>query len=135
MSKLLRRIKKRRNEMSNKNKPVIPMRVPNVGQPRQQQIDINDTAPQPCPKCMGQHFDIAIRLRLFSKLNPKNPSGQDALIKVEVYLCRACGHEYGQPIVQDNRVAPDKLKCNCEYNEPRSLTGYWVCDVHGQMKR
>ena len=65
----------------------------------------------------------------------KNPSGQDALIKVEVYLCRACGHEYGQPIVQDNRVAPDKLKCNCEYNEPRSLTGYWVCDVHGQMKR
>jgi len=100
MSKLLKQIKKRRDAMSrnNQGKPtVIPMRVPNVGQPQQQQINIQDTAEQPCPKCLGQHFDVAVRLRVFSKLNPTNPTGQDALIKMEVYLCRACGHEYGQP--------------------------------------
>ena len=101
--------KKRRNAMSNGNKgpnkpTVIPMRVPNVGQ-RQQQIDINDTAEQPCVSCGGRHFDIAVRLRVFSKLNPKNPSGQDALIKVEVYMCRACGHEYGQPVAMSDGKA------------------------------
>ena len=87
------------------NKPtIVPMRVPNVGQPQQQQINIADTAEQPCLKCLGQHFDIAVRLRVFSRLNPKNLSGQDALIKMEVYLCRSCGHEYGQPVVQDGKA-------------------------------
>ena len=89
----------------NNGKPtVIPIRVPNVGQPQQQQINIQDTAEQLCPKCLGKHFNIAVRLHVFSKLNPKNPSGQDVLIKMEVYLCRSCGHEYGQPVVQDGKA-------------------------------
>ena len=71
-------------------------------QQKQNHIGINDTVEQHCPKCFGQYFDIATKLRIFSKLNPKNLSGKDVLIKVEVYLCRDCGHEYGQPI-QDGK--------------------------------
>jgi len=112
---LLRQIKKRRNAMSNGNGPVkpirIPVQVPNIGghplpkQPQQMQINIADTTEHVCVKCLGQHFDIAVRLRVFSKLHHKNPSGQDALIKVEVYLCRNCGHEYGQPVALNNGKA------------------------------
>ena len=114
MSKLLRQIKKRRKEMTNHNgKPtVIPMRVPNVGQPQrpgagpqQIQFDIKDTAGQPCVKCSGWYFDLSYRLQVLSRLNPKNPTGQDALIKMEVYLCRSCGHEYGQPVVMSDGKA------------------------------
>ena len=70
---------------------------------KQNQISINDTVEQNCPKCLGQYFDIVTKLRIFSKLNPKNSSGKDVLIKVEVYLCRDCKHEYGQPIVQGSK--------------------------------
>ena len=72
-----------------------------VTKPQQKQnlISINDTVEQNCPKCFSQYFDIVTKLRIFSKLNPKNLSGKDVLIKVEVYLCRDCGHEYGRPIV------------------------------------
>ena len=72
------------------------MRVPNLGQLQQQQININDTIEQPCPQCQGLHFDSAVKLRIFSRLNPQNRAGQDVLIKVEVYLCRSCGYEFGQ---------------------------------------
>lgn len=77
-----------------------------VTRPQQKQslIGINDTIEQICPKCLGQYFDIVTKLRIFSKLNPKNLSGKDVLIKVEVYLCRDCGHEYGQPIQDDKKL-------------------------------
>jgi len=32
-------------------------------------------------------------------------------------------------------IKADEVKCNCEYNEPRSLIDRWVCPVHGTMKR
>lgn len=93
--------------MGRKNgKPtVIPMRVPNVGQPQQIQFDIKDTTGQLCVMCSGWHFDLSYRLQVLSRLNPKNPSGQDALIKMEVFLCRSCGHEYGQPVTLNDGKA------------------------------
>ena len=74
-------------------------------QQKQDRISINDTVEQNCPKCLGQYFDIVTKLRIFSKLSPKNSSGKDVLIKVEVYLCRNCKHEYGQPTdVGENHI-------------------------------
>ncbi len=85
---------------NNKNIAKFPVTRP---QQKQGQIGINDTIEQICPKCLGQYFDIVTKLRIFSKLNPKNLSGKDVLIKVEVYLCRDCNHEYGQSIVRDDK--------------------------------
>ena len=70
-----------------------------VTRPQQKQISIKDTVEQMCPKCLGQYFDIVTKLQIFPKLNPKNSSGKDVLIKVEVYLCRDCKHEYGQSVI------------------------------------
>ena len=84
----------------NNNITKIPVMRP---QQKQNPIGINDTVEQNCPKCFSKYFDIVTKLPIFSKLNPKNSSGKDVLIKVEVYLCRNCGHEYGQPIVQNNK--------------------------------
>ena len=71
-------------------------------QQKQKPIDINDTTAQKCPQCSGQYFNTCIKLRILSKLNPKNQAGKDVLIKVVVYLCHNCGHEYGQPVVKNN---------------------------------
>lgn len=86
------------NNNNNNIKNKFPITRP---QQKQNHISINDTVEQTCPKCLGLHFDIATKLRIFSKLNPKNLSGKDVLIKVEVYLCRDCKHEYGQPVVDE----------------------------------
>ena len=85
---------------NNNNITKIPITRP---QQKQNPININDTVEQNCPKCSSQYFDIVTKLRIFSKLSPKNSSGKDVLIKVEVYLCRDCKHEYGQPIVQNDK--------------------------------
>ena len=81
----------------------FPVTRSQKSQQKQNHISINDTVEQTCPKCLGQYFDIVTKLRIFSKLNPKNSSGKDVLIKVEVYLCRDCKQEYGQP-VQDEKL-------------------------------
>lgn len=86
---------------NNNNNNKFPVTRP---QQKQNPISINDTVEQACPKCLGQYFDIVTKLRIFSKLNPKNLSGKDVLIKVEVYLCRDCKHEYGQPVQDDKKL-------------------------------
>ena len=86
---------------NNNNNNRFPVTRP---QQKQNHISINDTVEQTCPKCFGQYFDIATKLLIFSKLNPKNSSGKDVLIKVEVYLCRDCQHEYGQPIENSKKL-------------------------------
>lgn len=100
------KIQKRRNDMSGNGgkRTAIPMGLPNAGDQPQVQIDINDTTEQLCLKCHGQHFELVMKLRVFSRLSPKNPSGKDALIKMEVYLCRDCGHEYGKPVIEDGKA-------------------------------
>ena len=61
-------------------------------QPGQIQISEQDTMEKAC-ECGGVLFDTAHRMRVLPAVSPKNPSGRDMLLKVEVYLCRACGAE------------------------------------------
>ena len=90
--------------MSGNNKKVIPMMVPNLGGPMQQPFDISEAIQKHCEKCGGLTFDQAVKLGLISKMAGRNRTGQDVLVKFEVYLCRSCGHEYGQPVVQDGKA-------------------------------
>jgi len=87
--------------MSNHNKgQKIPMSIPMVGGGMQQQpFDISEAMQKACEKCGGATFNQAVKLGLISKMAPKNRTGQDVLVKFEVYICRSCGHEYGQPVV------------------------------------
>ena len=97
---------KRRDAMNNgKDRKGIQIPIPNIGGGLQQQISMQDTTEQPCLKCQGQLFDSAVKLRVFSRMNLKNPTGQDVLIKIEVYICRACGHEHGQSVFQEGQGA------------------------------
>lgn len=81
--------------MSNKRK-MKPVSVPKIGQ--QQPFDISDAVPRQCAQCGKAIFDQVLRLGLISALSPKNRTGQDVLVKFEVFLCRECGHEYGQEV-------------------------------------
>ena len=67
--------------------------IPRIGaQPGQIQIGPQDTTKRTC-ECGGELYDTAHRLRTLPAISPKNPTGRDMLVKVEVYLCRACGAE------------------------------------------
>ena len=90
------------------------------GQPQQVNINETDTLDVKCKACEGRTFklssrdrlfygdgdlfDVTYRLRTFPALSPKNPTGKDQLIKVEVYLCRTCGHEFGKPFLKDGKA-------------------------------
>jgi len=77
-------------------KNVIPMMVPSVGQ---QPFDITEAIPKVCENCKGEHFDKAFRLGLISKMAARNKTGQDVKVEYQTYLCRACGHEFGAPVM------------------------------------
>ena len=79
------------------NRKVIPMSVPAIGNQQQIQLSEADTIEKHCP-CGGELFDIAYRLRTLPAVSPKNPTGKDMPIKVEVFVCRVCGREYGREI-------------------------------------
>jgi len=67
--------------------------IPRIGgQPGQIQINTQDTMEKAC-ECGGEVFKVAYRMRILPAISPKNPTGRDMLLKVEVYLCRACGAE------------------------------------------
>ena len=79
------------------NDKVIPMMVPRVGgQP--QPFDISEAKQKHCEACGNPYFDACQRLGLISGMSPRNITGKDVLVKFECYLCRSCGHEYGQPV-------------------------------------
>jgi len=84
-----------------------PMSGLNTRAPQQlpQQVNINeaDTLETKCMACGGELFNVAYRLRTFPALSPKNPTGKDQLIKMEVYMCQACGHEFGKPFLKDGK--------------------------------
>ncbi|MCK4828801.1 hypothetical protein KA005_74440 [bacterium] len=81
--------------MSNKKRR-IPIPITHIGKSQQQPFDISEAISKSCEQCGGAVFDQAVKLGLISKLSSKNRTGQDVLVKFEVYLCRNCGHEYGQ---------------------------------------
>jgi hypothetical protein len=67
---------------------------------QQPQIDINDTETMSCDDCGNAVFIQAFFLRRLSAL--MSPTGQEALIPIQVYSCGNCGK------------VPDKLKQNAE---------------------
>ena len=69
--------------------------MPRIGaQPQRTHVQLGagDTIEKRCA-CGGELFDIAYRYRILPRINPKNPTGMDQPIKVEVFMCRACGIE------------------------------------------
>ncbi len=58
-------------------------------QPPQTQIDINDTEIVKCDDCGNASFIQAFFLRRLSAL--MSPTGQEAMIPVQVYSCGNCG--------------------------------------------
>ncbi len=72
-----------------------------LGGNQQQQVDINDTETMVCDDCGNAVFIPAFFLRRLSAL--MSPSGQEALIPMQVYSCGNCGK------------VPDKL--NQEVND------------------
>ena len=67
-----------------------------LGGNQQQQVDINDTETMVCDDCGNAVFIPAFFLRRLSPL--MSPTGQEALIPMQVYSCGNCGK------------VPDKLK-------------------------
>ena len=67
-----------------------------LGGNQQQQVDINDTETMVCDDCGNAVFIPAFFLRRLSAL--MSPTGQEALIPMQVYSCGNCGK------------VPDKLK-------------------------
>ena len=67
--------------------------VPRIGgRPGQVSIAPQDTTEKAC-SCGGEIFRMGYRIRILPSVSPKNPTGKDMLIKVEVYLCEKCGAE------------------------------------------
>ena len=59
------------------------------GQPPQAQVDINDTEMVKCDDCGNASFIQAFFLRKLSAL--MSPTGQEAMIPVQIYSCGNCG--------------------------------------------
>ena len=59
------------------------------GQQPQAQVDINDTEMVKCDDCGNASFIQAFFLRRLSAL--MSPTGQEAMIPVQVYSCGNCG--------------------------------------------
>ena len=68
--------------------------MPGIGQ---QQIQVNpkDATPQTCAKCGNKHFVQVFLLGVISGLLPTNPIGKDIPVATPIYVCRACGWEFG----------------------------------------
>jgi hypothetical protein len=75
----------------------IPIPIRNIGG-QQQPFDISEAVPKQCVKCQGEHFDKAFRLGLISPMAARNLTQQEVRVEYQTYLCRACGHEFGQPV-------------------------------------
>lgn len=67
--------------------------IPRIGaQPQQVQIGPQDTTEKKC-SCGGEIFRMAYRLRMLPAVSPKNPTGKDVSVRVEILLCEQCGAE------------------------------------------
>ena len=64
-------------------KPMKPLKKP------QQEIDINDTETITCEDCSNATFIPAFFLRRISPI--VSPTGQEAMIPIEVFSCGNCG--------------------------------------------
>ena len=72
------------------------------GQPPQAQVDINDTEMVKCDDCGNASFIQAFFLRKLSAL--MSPTGQEAMIPVQIYSCGNCG-KVPDKLMPDNNVS------------------------------
>ena len=66
------------------------MIIPGKDGQTQQTVDISQTNPVKCEKCENQTFKQTLLIRKLSAL--VSPSGQDAIIPMQVFSCDKCGH-------------------------------------------
>ena len=64
-------------------------------------VDVADAKPVKCVVCDGVVFLPGHTLGNISRLSPRNKIGQDVIMRVEISICRNCGHLYGQPKPDD----------------------------------
>ena len=79
-----------------------PMKPLKGGQPPQTQIDINDTEMIKCDDCGNASFIQAFFLRRLSAL--MSPTGQEAMIPVQIYSCGNCG-KVPEKLMPDNNAS------------------------------
>ena len=65
----------------------IPHHTP---QPPQMNIDFSQTTAETCEKCGNDTFVQVYQMRKLSAL--LSPTGQEAMIPVQVFACAKCGH-------------------------------------------
>ena len=56
----------------------------------QMQVDLSQTTAEVCEKCENDTFTQVYRMRKLSAL--LSPTGQEAMIPVQVFACAKCGH-------------------------------------------
>ncbi len=73
----------------------IQMRVPAIGQ-QPPQVDISQSIPIKCKACSHNQFEQAFRLGAVSRMAPGNKTGQDLMVRHEIFICINCGVEAGK---------------------------------------
>ena len=66
------------------------MMIPDGKGQMQEQIDLSKTSPLKCEHCENQTFKQTLLLRKMSAL--ASPTGQEAIIPMQVFACEKCGH-------------------------------------------
>ena len=59
-------------------------------QQQQFNVDISQTTAEICEKCGNDTFQQVYRMRKLSPL--LSPTGQEAIIPIQVFACAKCGH-------------------------------------------
>jgi len=68
-------------------------------------IDVETIPTEDCKKCGSKYYDTVSEIHRLSQLDPRNPTQQDQLVIVPVYLCHKCGWRYGDKSTPPN---PDR---------------------------
>lgn len=83
--------------MSNKRK-AISMTVPAIGAGQQLPFDIKQAERKVCKDCGWEIFDKVYRVGIISKFAEGNKTQMDVTIEYAIYICRACGWEFGSEV-------------------------------------
>ena len=59
-------------------------------------IDVDTIPKEKCKQCGSSYYDQVSEIHRLSQLDPRNPTHQDQLVIVPVYLCHQCGSRYGE---------------------------------------
>jgi len=71
-------------------------------QQQQFNIDFTQTTPVKCESCEHEHFT---QVHMIRKLSPMlSPTGQPALIPIQVFACAKCGHVNEEFLPKDDTI-------------------------------